>query len=80
MTCREAIGVLGAYHDGELSAVVRVQVDAHLGACAECATYLRTYRDTVKLAKDAVGSPDDASSPDLPDDLVATILSARPKP
>lgn len=79
MTCRELVDFLGAYLESELPDEVRRRFDAHLAACLECAAYLETYRETVKLAKDAFRDTDDPVPADLPEGLVKAILSARRK-
>ena len=79
MTCRELIAFLGAYLDGSLSRDVRLRFDAHLAASLECTAYLETYRRTVKLAKDAFRDPDGPVPPEVPEDLVKAVLSARRK-
>ena len=79
MTCRELIDFLGAYLGGELSEEVRLRFDEHLAACPECSAYLKTYRETVKLAQGAFQDPDDLVPADVPEDLVKAILAARRK-
>ena len=77
MTCRELVEFLETYLDGELSDEVGRRFDEHLAACTECAAYLETYRETVKLAKGAFGDLDDPVPADVPEDLVKAILAAR---
>lgn len=77
MTCRELVDFLGAYLDDELSADLRLCVDEHLGACPACSAYLETYRRTVRLAKDTACGSDEPVPPDVPEDLVKEVLSAR---
>lgn len=79
MTCRELTDFLGAYLDGELAADVRRRFDEHLAACPECAAYLETYRETVKLAKTAFADPDAPTPASVPEELVQAILRARRK-
>ena len=79
MTCRELVGFLGAYFDGDLSADTRARFAEHLAACAECSAYVDAYRATVRLAKGAFQDPDAPVPPDVPDDLVKAILAARRK-
>ena len=80
MTCRELVEFLAAYMDGELLEDVRLQFDEHLAACPECSAYLATYRETVKLAKDAFQEPDAPVPMDVPEGLVRAILAARRRP
>ncbi len=42
MDCRKAQEMLSAYHDGELSAADRAQVETHLRGCPGCATLLES--------------------------------------
>ena len=79
MTCRELVDFLGAYLDGELSDEVRRRFEEHLAACPECATYLKTYRQTVKLTKRAFQDLDGPLPAGVPEDLVKAILAARRK-
>ena len=79
MTCRELVDFLGAYLDGEVADEVRRRFEEHLAACPECAAYLETYRETVKLAQDAFRDPDDPVPAEVPEDLVKAILAARRK-
>ncbi len=79
MTCRELVDFLGAYLDRELSDDVRRRFEEHVAACPECAAYLETYRETVKLTKDAFRDPDDPVPAAVPEDLIKAILAARRK-
>jgi anti-sigma factor RsiW len=79
MTCRELVGFLGAYLDGDLAADTRAHFAEHLAECPECAAYLETYRATVRLARNAFQDPDAPVPPEVPDDLVRAILAARRK-
>ncbi len=75
LACREVVGFLGDYVDGRLGPEERAVLDEHLATCPECAAYLRTYADTVRLARAA--DADAAASTELPDGLVRAILDAR---
>jgi anti-sigma factor RsiW len=46
--CRQAER-LGAYHDGELSAEARAEVERHIGQCPACAAELRRLRKLSQL-------------------------------
>jgi anti-sigma factor RsiW len=76
LTCRELAAFVMDYLDGALPAAERAAFEAHLAECPECVVYLRSYRDTVRLAK-THGVPDDARAADMPEDLVDAILAAR---
>lgn len=70
MTCQEVADFLVDYVDGDLPSPVHQQFEAHLGVCPECVTYLRQYRDTIRLV---AGVSDDMMA-EMPDDLVRAIL------
>jgi len=76
MTCRELIDFLGDYVAGTLDADARATFDVHLADCAVCADYVRTYRDTIRLAKDAAAHDDETTAAAMPTELVDAILDA----
>lgn len=53
-TCRECIDSLLDYLDGDLSAEQRAHLDAHLNACTPCVEFVKTYRATTRLCKEAL--------------------------
>jgi len=75
LTCREMLDFLGDYVGGELAPEVAAVFEAHLAGCPDCVTYLRTYEDTIRLARDAAGP--DPVPPTLPAELAKAILAAR---
>jgi anti-sigma factor RsiW len=77
MTCRELMEFLLDYDSGELSREERAGFEAHLAECPDCVAYLRAYRRTIALEKDAFGSPDDPQCAEMPEELVQAILAAR---
>ncbi len=77
MTCREFIGFLMQYVDGELPEDTRGAFDKHLEVCPSCVSYLDSYRTTVRLAEELRECGDDPVPPSVPDDLVQAILKAR---
>jgi anti-sigma factor RsiW len=77
LTCRELAGFVADWVDGALAPDERARFDAHVAACPDCATYLRTYAQTIRLAKDA--HADEPAPADVPEDLVRAILDARPR-
>lgn len=79
MTCRELIDFIMAYTAGELAPEQRACFDAHLPECPACVDYLRSYRETVQLARGAVRHPDDPLPVDVPEELVRAVLAARRK-
>jgi anti-sigma factor RsiW len=77
ITCRELVEFLHRYLDGELGRRRRAVFDAHLGACEECAAYLRDYETTVRLGREAFAAADAPVPDDVPEDLVRAVLAAR---
>jgi len=53
LTCRKLIDLLADYLDSTLSQASVVELEDHLGKCAECQAYLNTYRSTKTLAAQA---------------------------
>ena len=53
-TCKDAIDLLRAYLDGELEAPDKQALEEHLGACAPCVEFVKTYRETPGLCKKAL--------------------------
>lgn len=74
MSCEELIGFLADYLDGELPPATRRVFEAHLGECAACIEYLRTYRDTIRLGRAAC---EDDVADEAPEALVRAVLEAR---
>ena len=76
MTCQQLIDFIGRYRENELASDERAEFERHLGVCPSCVAYLKTYEQTVLLAK---ASADEPVPPDVPESLVNAILSARSK-
>jgi anti-sigma factor RsiW len=76
MTCQQLIDFIGRYRENELSSDERAEFDRHLAICPSCVAYLKTYEQTVLLAK---ASSQDAVPGDVPDSLVKGILAAISK-
>jgi anti-sigma factor RsiW len=47
--CPRIVALLSDYLDGRLPADVRAELDQHLSGCAECTTFVGTFRSTVAL-------------------------------
>ena len=78
LSCREFIGFLDDYLDDTLEVEARARFEGHLGECPYCVDYLKTYRDTIRLAR--LACREDGSLPppaDVPEDLVQAILKSR---
>jgi anti-sigma factor RsiW len=77
MTCREAIEFLDGYLSGELPPDLGAAFDEHFAACMPCRRYLHGYRATIRAAKAAFASDDDAVAEQVPERLVEEIIAAR---
>ena len=75
LTCQEMTDFLADYLDGSLALAERHVVDKHLADCPECIAYLRSYAETIRLARQS--REDDALPAAVPDELVRAILAAR---
>jgi anti-sigma factor RsiW len=76
MTCRELIDFLDRYVDGELPARMAAKFEEHLEVCAACVEYLRSYRETIRLAREA-WNDEEIAIEDVPRQLIDAILAAR---
>ena len=81
MTCREAADFMFEYLAGTLDADTNGRFEWHLSRCGNCVEYLVQYRRTIELGRRAF---DDDATPavlaGVPEDLVAAIVAARPRP
>ena len=76
MTCKELVEFLMDYLDGLLAESQRRRFEEHLGECPDCVAYLATYREAVRLGKEACAAGDCIPT-DVPEELVRAILAAR---
>jgi anti-sigma factor RsiW len=74
ITCQQLIDFIASYRDHELTTEERGEFDRHLAVCPSCVAYLKTYEQTVLLAK---ATADDAVPEGIPEALVRAILAAR---
>ena len=75
MNCREMIEFLMDYLDGELPENVKMCFDMHLQMCPPCVEYLKTYRDTISIAKTCCAK--NSVCEEMPEPLIQAILAAR---
>ena len=68
LVCRDAVALMTAYLDGELSDRDRVRLEAHLADCPHCSEYLAQLRITLDAARRVEV---DELSDDAVDDLIA---------
>jgi anti-sigma factor RsiW len=61
--CRQLLGSLSAYVDGDLADEVCAEIERHMAGCERCRVVVDTLRKTVELyhtaAEDAPALPDD---------------------
>jgi hypothetical protein len=50
LTCQQAVALVTAYLDGELSKEARAAFEAHLADCEMCAEHLKQIRVTIAVA------------------------------
>jgi anti-sigma factor RsiW len=77
ITCQQLVEFISRYRDRELTAEEHSEFERHLAACPSCVAYLKTYEQTVLLAK---ASAHDQVPDEIPERLVNAILEARRKP
>lgn len=78
MTCRELVEFLDSYLDGELVPTEIAEFERHLKVCDACVRYVDSYKRSVVLGRQALASTPDDVPREVPEDLVAAILRARP--
>lgn len=54
--CRETVELLTDYLEGLLPLAERDLLEAHLAACPECAEFLRLYRETPRILREATAT------------------------
>jgi anti-sigma factor RsiW len=77
MTCKDLIKFLLDYVSGDLPKAQQALFEEHLKVCCSCVAYLSNYRDTLALSKAAFSESDGPIPEEVPEDLVAAVLSAR---
>ena len=76
LTCVEFDRFVHDYQEGSLSPRKRRAFDLHMELCPMCREYFESYLQTIELGE-AVCAADNASSQQLPEELVSAILAAR---
>jgi anti-sigma factor RsiW len=77
MTCKECIEFLDEYLSGGLAPPIRKEFQRHLDICPPCRAFLATYKDSIRLAAQALGEPNTQSEQAIPEGLVQAILAAK---
>lgn len=76
ITCQQLIDFIASYRENGLTRDQRTEFERHLEVCPSCVAYLKTYEQTVLLAKTSADEPVPA---EIPEPLVKAILEARRK-
>ena len=69
MGCKDMLGNLSDYIDGELEAELCAEIEAHIADCTNCSIVVDTLRRTVTLYHEHGHQP-------LPEDVKARLLDA----
>ena len=77
MTCKELIDILVDYVSEELEPEKQAEFDDHLAICPPCIVYIKTYRATIRIGKEAMRPPSEQVPLEIPESLVQAILAAR---
>ncbi|HVT43044.1 MAG TPA: zf-HC2 domain-containing protein [Thermoanaerobaculia bacterium] len=77
LPCSEVIAFLADYLANELAEEIRAEFQRHLVVCPSCIAYLRSYEQTIRMAK--LAAIDTSEIDDAPEDLINAILEARMK-
>ena len=72
-TCKDCIDLLREYLDGELSDEFRSKLEMHLADCPPCEDFLKTYKATPGICKQALA----ASMPDQIASKLADFLRSH---
>jgi predicted anti-sigma-YlaC factor YlaD len=78
LTCQDVAEFVADYLANELGTRARILFEEHLAECPDCVTYLRSYSDTVRLARNAYDVV--AVDAGVPERLVRAIVAARRTP
>ncbi len=66
MTCRDGVQVLMDYLEGVLPDADRALIDAHLATCPRCVAFVKSYRETPRILREA-------TTVELPEELAASL-------
>jgi len=61
--CKELLGSLSSYIDGDLSPELCLELEKHLAGCDDCTVVLNTTKRTIDLEHSPL------EKPDIPDDV-----------
>ncbi len=69
ITCKELIDFLDDYVADDLPPSRRHEFERHLKVCPSCVAYVKSYRDTIQMARHAYADP-----AEIPPELLTTLL------
>jgi predicted anti-sigma-YlaC factor YlaD len=75
LTCQEVDRFLYDFHQGNLSFSQQFKFKVHIFMCHECRTYVKEYKDTIRLSKEGFSIAQPIEK--VPEDLMSAILKAR---
>ena len=80
LTCRGFIDFLDDHVENRQEVDVHRTFEQHMEACPDCVEYLKTYRETILLARSACAADPSLPTPaDAPEELIQAILDSRPR-
>lgn len=74
--CKELLGQISDYIDGELEAALCAEIEAHLSSCHECQVLVDTTKKTVALYHRRQAEVETEISPDVSDRLWSALQNA----
>lgn len=77
ITCRELIDFIAEYLAGGLTLEQRYEFERHLRVCPSCVNYLNSYKETMRLGREAMRPSDEAVDASVPKGLVEAVRAAR---
>lgn len=75
LSCREFEDFVYDYHEQNLTPKQQTTFELHMRLCPMCRTHFRSYVTTIELGQRVCDDHDEL--PDMPEELVQAILSAR---
>ncbi len=77
LTCEEVVTFLLDYVARELPPDQEREFERHLSICPSCVAYLRTYREAVRMGREATRLEAGSAPAQLSAELVRAILASR---